>query len=34
MLSMNGNFSTISVSDPFVLSPSKDSEGFFSNLLG
>ena len=31
---MNGLFSMISISDPFVLSSSKDSEGFFSSLLG
>jgi hypothetical protein len=31
---MNGFFSMISNSNPFVLSPSKDSEGFISTLLG
>ena len=30
---MNGVFSIILISDPFVLSPSKDSEEFFSGLL-
>ncbi len=31
---MNGLFAMTSISDPFVLSPSKDSEGFFISMLG